>query len=264
MDLSNVDLLSLQTSYMKLDPTTQALCSALQPQFRQISDEVKACLIFFRINELDEPILDELALQMHIDWYDSSSEVNVKRNLIKDAIKIHRYRGTPYAVEEAVRIYFGPGYVQEWFEYDGPPFEFKVLTTNKAVTDETYQEFIRITKIVKNVRSHLEGVYYYGIYTTPFPYGNGVKSIVFPFILCGTRPKRTLIGKINTILIQTQTDTFKSSFSFILCGKQKTGVTPINAYTSDIYQKTVKISNAIGTFAFVPIKCGTRKTGEVM
>ncbi|WP_026486679.1 phage tail protein I [Caldanaerobius polysaccharolyticus] len=158
MDLSNVDLLNLQTSYMKQDPTTQALCSALNPQFRQLADEVKACLIFSRIDELDDAALDELAWQMHVDWYDANADVEIKRNLIKSAIKVHRYRGTPFAVEEVIQSYFGDGYVQEWFDYGGDPYKFKVVTNNPSVTAEQADQFIKVLNKVKNVRSHLETI----------------------------------------------------------------------------------------------------------
>lgn len=158
MDLKNVDLLSLQTSYMKQDPTTQALCAALNPHFRQLADEVKACLIYSRIDELDDAALDELAWQMHVDWYDSTAEIEIKRSLIKNAINVHRYRGTPFAVEETVKTYFGDGEVQEWFEYGGQPYYFKVMTTNTRVNTTLLNQFLKVLNSVKNARSWLEAV----------------------------------------------------------------------------------------------------------
>jgi len=158
MDLKNVDLIKLQTSYMKNDPTTQALCAALIPQFQQLADEVKACLIYSRVNELDDIALDELAWQMHIDWYDSTAGLETKRQLVKDAITIHRYRGTPYAVEQLISVYFGDGYVQEWFEYGGEPYMFKVITANTSVTGDQAAQFAKVLNSVKNVRSHLEEI----------------------------------------------------------------------------------------------------------
>lgn len=156
--LSNVDLLSLQTSYMKQDPTTRALCVALTPQFRQLADEVKVCLILARVNELDSAALDELAWQMHVDWYDANASVEIKRKLIKNAIKVHRYRGTPYAVEQVVRDYFGDGHVEEWFEYGGEPYHFRVVTSNPSVTAEQANQFAMAVDKVKNIRSRLEQV----------------------------------------------------------------------------------------------------------
>lgn len=156
--LENVSLLDLQTGYMKDDPTTKALCLAITPQFRQLADEVKACLIYSRVDQLNDTALDELAWQMHIDWYDAGAELNVKRQLVKDAIMIHRYRGTPYAVEQLVEAYFGDGYVQEWFEYGGDPYMFKVVTSNPSVTGDQAAQFLKVLNSVKNARSHLEEI----------------------------------------------------------------------------------------------------------
>jgi phage tail P2-like protein len=158
LELKDVNLLDLQTSYMKQDITTQALCAALTPQFQQLADEVKACLIYSRVDQLDNAALDELAWSLHIDWYDSSVPLETKRRLVKDAIKIHRCRGTPYAVEQLIEAYFGDGYIQEWFEYGGAPYMFKVITTNSSVTGDLAAQFTKVLDSVKNIRSHLEEI----------------------------------------------------------------------------------------------------------
>lgn len=158
LTLKDVDLLSLQTSLMKQDPTTQALCAALTPQFQQLADEVKTCLILSRVNELDEAALDELAWQLHVDWYDANAKLDIKRQIIKNSLKVHRYRGTPYAVEQVVQDYFGDGHVVEWFEYNGDPYHFRVVTSNSSVTGEQANQFAMAVEKVKNVRSHLEQI----------------------------------------------------------------------------------------------------------
>ena len=158
MDLKNIDLLSLQTTQMRQDPTVIAFCTALNPKFKELGEEVVACLIYSRIDYLDSNILDELAFQMHADWYDSTASNEIKRNLIKNALKVHRYRGTPYAVEQVVQDYFGDGYVEEWFEYDGNPYMFRVVTSNASVTSELANQFAMAVNSVKNIRSHLEEI----------------------------------------------------------------------------------------------------------
>lgn len=158
MNLNNLTLLDLQTTYMKQDKTTIALCSAIDNQFKKLADETKFCLIYSRINELDEIALDELAWQLSIDWYDSNSDVEIKRKLIKSAIKIHKYRGTPAAVEDVIETYFGDGKVEEWFEYGGKPYTFRVVTSNASINEELANQFIKVLNSVKNGRSHLEAI----------------------------------------------------------------------------------------------------------
>jgi phage tail P2-like protein len=158
MDLSNIDLLSLQSKFMQQDLTTQALCSALTPQFQQLASEIQACLIYTRIDELDDQILDEVAWQMHVDWYDPKADIVIKRQLVKKSLKVHRYRGTPYAVEEVLKDYFDDAEVKEWFEYGGDPYMFKVIVRNQAVSGELADRFTMALNSVKNLRSHLEEI----------------------------------------------------------------------------------------------------------
>lgn len=158
MNLNNIDLLSLQTLQMREDPTTIALCTALNPKFKDLGNEVKSCLIYSRIDYLDSEVLDELAWQMNINWYDSKADIDIKRALIKNSLKVFKYRGTPYAVEQVVQDYFGDGYVEEWFEYEGNPYMFRVVTSNPAVTAELANQFSMAVDSVKNMRSHLEQI----------------------------------------------------------------------------------------------------------
>lgn len=158
MDLSNLDLLSLQSSHMKKDPTTIALCQVLNPYFQQLAEEAKLCLIYSRIDELDDAVLDELAWEFHINWYNSTAELTVKRQIVKDSILVHMYRGTPFAVEQVIQTYFGDGFVQEWFEYGGLPGMFKVVTSNSSVTAELANQFISVLNSVKRKSAHLEEI----------------------------------------------------------------------------------------------------------
>lgn len=163
MDLKSVNLLSLQTSLMKQDKTTKAFCAALQPQFQQLADEIKSCIIYSRISELDHSALDELAWQMHVDWYDANAELTVKRNLIKNSLAVHMKRGTPYAVELVVKDYFNYGKVQEWFEYGGEPYHFRVVATSGDVSDpDKLHQLTKAINFSKNLRSFFEGYAIYG------------------------------------------------------------------------------------------------------
>ncbi len=158
MDLDSIDLLKLQTGYMKNDPTTVALCAAITPEMQIIAGYINKCLILANIDGLSEDVLDELAHELHIEWYDATTTIDIKRNLVKNSDKVHRYLGTPYAVEQVVQDYFGDGIVEEWFDYDGDPFRFRVITENSAVTGDLATRFANAVDKVKNRRSILEAV----------------------------------------------------------------------------------------------------------
>jgi len=158
MNLRDIDLLSLQTKYMQQDKTTQALCASLTPQLQSLSEEVIACLIYSRVDYLGDELLDELAWQLNMDWYDSTAKTSVKRSLVKNALKVYRYRGTVYAINQVLADYFNDAEVREWFEDASAPYTFKVIARNQAIASSDIERFNMAVNAVKNARSHMTGL----------------------------------------------------------------------------------------------------------
>ena len=77
-------------------------------------------LLVIIIDNLPSDALPHLAEQYHITgnegWLHANTE-NEKRALIKNAIKIHRYKGTKYALLEIFNTLNLMGTITEWFEY---------------------------------------------------------------------------------------------------------------------------------------------------
>jgi len=115
----------------------------------------KLCLIYARIDELDESILDILAYDLHVDWYDYSYPIEAKRALIKDSVKVHKRLGTKYAVETALRNIYPNSRIEEWFDYGGRPYTFKVVTSDRITSEQVISDIRNAINPVKNVRSHL-------------------------------------------------------------------------------------------------------------
>jgi phage tail P2-like protein len=159
MKLNEVNLLELQSAYMKRDPTIRALCAALTPKLLELSSEAYMCLIYANIDNLDESILNGLAWQWHIEFYDESLTIEKKRQLVKNAIRWHRLKGTPAAVEELTSVAFDESRVEEWFDYDGDPYNFRIVTTDRVTEPEKLQKLSEAINTVKNARSHLEGFF---------------------------------------------------------------------------------------------------------
>jgi phage tail P2-like protein len=158
MDLSNLDLLKLQTKFMQRDPSVQGFCAALNQQFLDVAAQVQNILIYSRIDELPEEVLDILAWQFNADWYDAESDVETKRQAIKDALLLARIRGTPAAVQRVVEIYFGDGRVEEWFDYGGQPYHFRIVTNNPEATQEKASLLIQAVNAVKRSSARLDSV----------------------------------------------------------------------------------------------------------
>lgn len=158
MELKNLDLLSLQTNQMKNDNTTQAMCQALNGSLREVVEKIPLCTIRTQIDNLPEHILDEIALSKNIFWYDAKANIIVKRNLIKSSEKVFRYLGTNYAIEQVIKDYFSDGEIQEWYEYGGDPFHFRVLTSNAKVNGELADQFNNAVEKVKRKSTRLQEV----------------------------------------------------------------------------------------------------------
>jgi phage tail P2-like protein len=143
---------------MKRDPTTIGLCAALTPQLNIASNQTDSILIYSNIDKLSEEVLDILAWQFHVEWYIAAANIEIKRRLIKSAFKVHKTKGTAYAVEQVIEDMFGDGYVTEWFEYGGEAFHFKVITTNPSVTAELANQFNMAVNAVKRKSTILEQI----------------------------------------------------------------------------------------------------------
>ncbi|MBB3132131.1 phage tail P2-like protein [Paenibacillus rhizosphaerae] len=157
-DVRNMSLLDLLPTSIKYDPEVIAIAEALDEQVRVAVDEMYKLPLFSRLDELTDEEADELAWQFHVDFYDPTLPIEQKRELVKNAFKFHRRKGTPAAIEDLITILFGEGKVEEWFEYNGQPGRFRVITNNPAVTLERAQEFYRAIESVKRLSAHLEEV----------------------------------------------------------------------------------------------------------
>lgn len=162
MKLTELTMLALQTAYMQKDPTTQALCTALDGELKKTIEGLYNILIYQSLNSLqDTPfahqLMDELAWQFHCDYYDPNADIKTKRAVVKQSIKIHQKKGTPQAVIDLMETAFpSTTYLYEWFQYGGKPYHFKILTS--SLNEVSLDKFFKALNTVKNARSYCDGV----------------------------------------------------------------------------------------------------------
>lgn len=134
-----------------------------EERFKDI--DIEAVLVSI-IDNVPSDALPHLAEQYHITgnegWLQAISETE-KRNLIKSSIKMHRYKGTKYAIEEVFKTLNIIGNVEEWFNYDGDPYHFKVILQifNRAINEETETKLRALIDEYKNERSWLEEIQFH-------------------------------------------------------------------------------------------------------
>lgn len=140
-------------------PRVRALSYALQRGCRLLYRYCQKLYIYTDIDAQPEEVLDLLAAELRAQYYRGDMDLDTKRNIVKNALIWHMTAGTPEAVEGLIAAVFGKGKVEEWFEYGGEPYHFRVTAdTGFALTPEKDKLFREMLQKVKNTRSHLESV----------------------------------------------------------------------------------------------------------
>lgn len=138
----------------------QALTESFDTVLSEIFQKIPNVLIYSRIDTLSEEVIDLLAWQFHIEGYEVASTIEEKRNFVKRAIELHRYKGTKWAIKEVLRQLNIEGNVKEWFEYNGERYKFKVELgiTNREITTQLRDKLIELINEYKNARSFLDEI----------------------------------------------------------------------------------------------------------
>lgn len=199
---------------LKKDPKIKALADAVTEQLLEVSNNIDLVLIYSRIDELPEDLVDILAYDMHIDWYDYSFPLEAKRDMLKNSIKVHKKMGTKYAVEKALGALYPESEVEEWFQYDGKPHHFRVICdTSKNQIQASYQDIVNAVKMYKRLSSHMEEVTYQSrIYCTIQTHTDCFiyRTPLTGKLRAGTYPERNIKGIVygSNIIIGTVAEDF--------------------------------------------------------
>ncbi|KKP40318.1 MAG: hypothetical protein UR30_C0005G0099 [Candidatus Peregrinibacteria bacterium GW2011_GWC2_33_13] len=118
-------------------------------------------MLIYLIDNVEASALPHLAEQFHIlgneGWLFAVSDEE-KRALIKNAVQIHKYKGTKYALEKVLEVLNLNGKIFEWFDYGGNPYHFRVILDffNRGFDETTEKQLLDLIEETKNVRSVME------------------------------------------------------------------------------------------------------------
>ncbi|WP_456436908.1 phage tail protein I [Desulfurobacterium sp.] len=143
---------------LREDKNIQAFTEVLDRVFSELTEEELNKLFVYAVDSQPEEALDWLAWQFHVEGYELAQTVEEKRNLVKNAIELHRYKGTKYSIEGVLKALNLSGEIEEWFEYGGEPYKFKVDLgiQDREITPELRDKLLQLIKEYKNERSWLE------------------------------------------------------------------------------------------------------------
>jgi phage tail P2-like protein len=120
-------------------------------------------LLVYYIDQVDARALPILAKQFDVlgwkGWNLADTEQK-RRDLLKHAIELHRYKGTPWAVKEALKsIGFIDVIITEHVNDHWARFSLNIDNEDVVITDSSFTQIIAMVEEYKNVRSVLDGIF---------------------------------------------------------------------------------------------------------
>jgi phage tail P2-like protein len=160
--LTRENLVATLPPALQKDPSAVALAEAMADLLAQRPEEIEQLRIYPVIDRLDERLLDILAYDFKVDWWDADYSLEEKRRTLKDSWRVHKLLGTKAAVEMAISAIYPQTTVQEWFEYGGRPYHFKLQLdlTGTFWTEERPRRILERVNFYKSLRSHVDGLEY--------------------------------------------------------------------------------------------------------
>lgn len=158
MRLKDVETVKLLPEWLRQDGTAIGLGKGTDDVIKALFERLKLLSRWDKIDDLDDQTLDEMAYELNVPWYDSTAPIYTKREIIKKSDLVYSKLGTKYAIEQIISAYFGEGVLEEWFEYGGEPYHFKVLSDNPALVNENYERFLKLLNTAKRQSAQLDAI----------------------------------------------------------------------------------------------------------
>ncbi|MHB0998226.1 MAG: phage tail protein I [Armatimonadota bacterium] len=159
--LSDVALRDLLPPSISEDDQMIAIADGLDTESHKIVDDTAKYLPYIPgLDDLPSRIVDLLAWQYHLDNYDASASITVRRSRVRQAIAEHKIHGTRSMVDSVLTETFGEGgyTLIEWWENTPKQaaYTFRVFI-HEAFTADDIADARRKLAVVSNVRSHWIG-----------------------------------------------------------------------------------------------------------
>ena len=155
--ITRENLLFTLPSAIKEDPSTGALANAQAQLLANRKPETDIPRIFPTLDRQEEAVLDILAKDLKVDWYDYDYPIAVKRSLIRGSVFTHKRLGTVFAVKSALNSLCPGSDVVEWFNYDGEPGYFRIRAAAAVIHMEDADRMVNAASIVKRMSVWLDG-----------------------------------------------------------------------------------------------------------
>lgn len=153
-------LWTLAPRFLMRDRNTNALSIAIFHMVFMFLLAVRYAIIELTdVEQMSEAALDERAWSLGMMWYDYEAEIGKKRMWIRETEQMRRSIGTAAAITRLMNGVYANCSVEEWTQYGGEPYHFRVTVFGKA--DPQTEKWARAAiESTKNLRSILDGFFY--------------------------------------------------------------------------------------------------------
>jgi len=112
------------TQSIDYDRQVQSGCAAFDEQMYEIIDDTGQVVMIPNIMGItDSTLVDILAWQFHVDFYDPTKDLEFRKQLVQLSIIWHKTKGTVQLVNDVLAMFYPgppPPYVVEWWNYFNP------------------------------------------------------------------------------------------------------------------------------------------------
>jgi phage tail P2-like protein len=157
--LSNIDLVKLLPDILQQDNDTKALMQVLSEQMQRLYRLTATYLG----DDIPVSLLDFIAYERHVDFYDVNLTEKQKRTLIENAKVSHQTKGTAAAIEAVVTAVYPAAKVIEWYEYGGQPYHFRVNVDAPVGSSTDLNLLNRMVDSVKRKSAVLDSIQFNSI-----------------------------------------------------------------------------------------------------
>lgn len=159
IDLKGNTLLREIPDNLLVDKKVVRLAESLQTSLDQMLEWAEKVNYTTHLDLLDDEVIEHLLWENHIGYAEGLALAVTKEqrvNLVRNAVELHRIKGTPAAIELALDAVGLKGEVAEWFETNSAPYHFSV----ELFLDQKLNDLDLIREMIleyKNVRSWFDG-----------------------------------------------------------------------------------------------------------
>lgn len=157
IDLRNGELKDILPLEFTRQPQVVAISYAIKQAYQTYVQVMDKILVYAFIDGAPEFALDLLAVELNVRYYNNDYSVEVKRDLIKNALIVAAKDGTNYAVETVILSIWGNGTVDEWYDYGGTPNHFRV-TLHDVTSMDAIDRLAENIEAVKRKTARLDAI----------------------------------------------------------------------------------------------------------